>query len=56
MEMDIVALVSNLGFPIAVCVYFAVRLEGVLKKTQEIIENNTAALSAFRVKGCDFIE
>ena len=53
MDFDYISLISNMGFPIAVCVYFAARLEGIMKKTQEVIENNTKALAEFCYREVD---
>ena len=37
MALDLIALVSNVGFPIAMCIYFVVKVE-------RAINNNTQAL------------
>lgn len=41
-EPELISLISNVGFPIAIVIYFLVRLE-------KIINNNTQALTNFRI-------
>ena len=36
-ESELVNLISNVGFPIAIALYVLVRLEGTLKKNTEVI-------------------
>ena len=37
MELDIVSLIQNLGFPIFVCLYFMLRFEKILKANTEAL-------------------
>lgn len=37
METEIISLISNVGFPIAIALYVLVRLEGTLKKNTDAI-------------------
>jgi len=37
MESEIVSLISNVGFPIAIALYVLIRLENTLKKNTEVI-------------------
>jgi len=41
MEFDIVSLVQNIGFPIAISLYFII-------KTEKTIQNNTTALGEIK--------
>ena len=38
-ETELVALISNVGFPIAIALYVLIRLESTLKKNTEVIGN-----------------
>jgi hypothetical protein len=37
MELDIVTLISNVGFPIAIALYVLIRLENTLKENTRVI-------------------
>ena len=44
MESEIVNLVSNVGFPIAMCFYLMLRFEKTLKKNTDSVEELTRYL------------
>lgn len=43
---DIIKLIANLGFPIAVSVYLLVRIEGKLEKLTESINDLSKAITS----------
>lgn len=47
---DFVALISNVGFPIAACVYMAVTYNKTISKLTSVIENNTRSIERLVVK------
>ena len=46
--MEVSTFISNVGFPIACCVYMGVYLQSTLKTMTTTIENNTAAIKELR--------
>jgi len=48
--MDYVQVVANLGFPIACCVYLAVRLEGIISKNTTAIISLSEAVASCPTK------
>ena len=46
--MDIANFISNVGFPIACCIYMGVYLQNTLKVMSSAIENNTEAIKELR--------
>ncbi|MEA4892676.1 MAG: YvrJ family protein [Peptococcaceae bacterium] len=51
---EIISMISNLGFPIVVCGYFALRLEKLMSAVEAALDRNTsgfAALCALLQKG-----
>lgn len=41
---DFVAIISNVGFPIAACAYMAVTFNKTISKLTAVIENNTLSI------------
>lgn len=55
--MDIVEIISTLGFPIGACIYLAwqgqrqdEKFSELIEKNQSVIENNTKAITEFSTK------
>ena len=47
MEVNqIISVISNLGFPIVVCGYFALRLEKLMSAVEAAMDRNTAGFAA----------
>lgn len=46
--MDIANFISNVGFPIACCIYMGVYLQNTIKVMAQAIENNTEAIRELR--------
>lgn len=44
MMNDFIALISNVGFPIAACTYLAVSLKPAVDKLKEAVDNNTSIM------------
>lgn len=45
---QVVQLITNVGFPVVVCGYFALRLEKFLGGIEQVIKDNTLMLGACR--------
>lgn len=50
MENDIITLINNIGFPVAVCFYLMKRGEKLDNKLVSVIENNTKALTKLQAE------
>jgi len=48
--MEITSLISSLGFPIAVCLWFMFRMEKVLNNNTEAVVNLTNAIDVLCLK------
>lgn len=50
MEFDLVSLISNVGFPIALVIYLMVRFESKIEKLDNSINNLTSVIQGGQIK------
>lgn len=54
MEMDIIALIKDIGFPAAIALYTLITLNKSMKENTAMVKENTRVLSVLCSKfGCD---